>query len=785
MAIKIPIVTTFDNKGLKNAQSAIGKIGGGIRNIGKGLLVAGAATAAIGAIGVKFAKAAEEAAKVDARLASVTKSMGLFGNQAGVVTQRLEGVSQSLMKSTGIDDEKIKSTQALLMTFKEIAITAGETGGSFDRATKAALDLEAVGFGGAEGAAKQLGKALNDPIRGITALTRSGVTFTEAEREKITVLTESGRILEAQNMILSAVETQVGGAAEATKTATMVMQTAFGEFQEQIGAELLPLFNQIATTITETLGPLAQQLIPIFTSLFEVIAPLFEKLGPILVKVFGALGPLFETLISAILPLFDALMPLVDAIMLIVDALSPIIEGILPIFISLIEILAPVIAQLAKALLPIVEALLPPLLKLFEALIPIIELVADYITTYMIPGFEKMIDLYLPPIIFLIEGFTKGLKNLTAILEPVYQALKPVLDGLMWLAGVKPEDLDKTVRINVRAESNVRDNQLDSYLGFLGGRAAEAGGGIPGLTPTLTPKLTGGSGTAKPTGPTGLNALLAEANANGKKVTNAAIRQTKLGNAGLSKEVSAWIATSSKPAKAANQALNRISKNGSKAINRITNAYNKSAEGQRAASEAAAESARAAAEAAAELAAAQAAAAQAEADALAERERVYNSFLDSVKNTFAGIKNAILGAFDLTQLGGSTNAITRNMDKLLTRLKSFATNVSKLSGMGLNPALLQQVISAGPMAGARLAESLVMGGTGALAAINAGYNEFGVLSGQIAQTGTESLFNQGAQQTIYNINVDGGVGSGSTIGKAIVDAIKAYERTSGAVWQGA
>jgi hypothetical protein len=43
----------------------------------------------------------------------------------------------------------------------------------------------------------------------------------------------------------------------------------------------------------------------------------------------------------------------------------------------------------------------------------------------------------------------------------------------------------------------------------------------------------------------------------------------------------------------------------------------------------------------------------------------------------------------------------------------------------------------------------------------------------------------GKGQTVYNINVNGGVGSGATIGKSIVDAIKAYERTSGAVWQGA
>jgi hypothetical protein len=192
-----------------------------------------------------------------------------------------------------------------------------------------------------------------------------------------------------------------------------------------------------------------------------------------------------------------------------------------------------------------------------------------------------------------------------------------------------------------------------------------------------------------------------------------------------------------------------------------------------------------AAKEAADLVAAQEKAIADEAAAVAERERIYQSFADSVKNTFAGIKNSIMGAFDLTQLGGSTNSITRNMDKLLTRLRSFATNVKSLATMGLNPALLQQIISAGPMAGARLAEGLAMGGQAGLSAINAGYAEFGALSGQIAETGTQSLFGTGAQQSVYNINVDGGVGSGSTIGKAIVDAIKAYERTSGAVWQGA
>jgi hypothetical protein len=168
-----------------------------------------------------------------------------------------------------------------------------------------------------------------------------------------------------------------------------------------------------------------------------------------------------------------------------------------------------------------------------------------------------------------------------------------------------------------------------------------------------------------------------------------------------------------------------------------------------------------------------------------ERERIYRSFADSVTSLFASIRDSIVGAFSLPELGGSTDSIIRNMDKLLARVKSFSANITKLSDMGLNANLLQQVIQAGPVAGARLAASLVAGGADALGRINAGYGEIQTLGSEIGMTGTQSRFNNQAQQNIYNINVEGGVGSGATIGKAIVDAIKAYERTSGAVWQGA
>jgi hypothetical protein len=306
-------------------------------------------------------------------------------------------------------------------------------------------------------------------------------------------------------------------------------------------------------------------------------------------------------------------------------------------------------------------------------------------------------------------------------------------------------------------------------MSFLSGRAGE---NIvpPVITPVAGTTTKGGSQTASP-----LQQIIADSKQNAKVIQ----KQSTLERKGLSAEVAAWVTTSNKPVKAANEAIQRINKNGTKAIANLTKAYTNSAAGQAAAAAAAASEITESYSVAYDDTAAR------EAAALAERERVFKSFADSVKATFAGIKTGIINAFDLTELGGSSNAITRNMEKLLVRLRAFADNVKNLASMGLNPALLQQVISAGPMGGARLAEALVMGGAGGLSALNAGYSEFGALSGQIAQTGTESLFNREAQQTVYNINVDGGVGSGSTIGKAIVDAIKAYERTSGAVWQGA
>lgn len=231
------------------------------KSVGGSLKSQLASVFATGAV-VSFTKdlisAGEAEVASNKKLENVAKSMGIFGDQSQVVAKRLENLSSVQQMQLGIDDDTIKSTQLKLLTFANLAKSAGVAGGMFDRATIAAQDLAAAGFGDATSNAVQLGKALQDPEKGITALARSGVTFTEQEKAKIKTLMASGKVLEAQNMIMKAVETQVGGTAAAGVTGSMKMKQAFAQFTESLGVALLPTFNKVADFVVKVLIPKLQ-----------------------------------------------------------------------------------------------------------------------------------------------------------------------------------------------------------------------------------------------------------------------------------------------------------------------------------------------------------------------------------------------------------------------------------------------------------------------------------------------------------------------------------------------
>lgn len=244
MAINIPIVSEFNNAGLKKAQREFQKLEKTSQKVGFALKKAFVpATAALGGLavaGAKMVAAGEQAATANARIEQIATSMGLFGEETQKVTSRLVDLANEQARLTGVNQNTIKESQALLLTFKDIASSADEVGGAFDRATQLTLDMASAGFGSVTDNAKQLGKALNDPIAGLTALRRSGIQFTKAQQDQIRTLVESGNVLEAQTMILEEIENQVGGTAEATANSTDKMKVAFSQASESIGMALLP-----------------------------------------------------------------------------------------------------------------------------------------------------------------------------------------------------------------------------------------------------------------------------------------------------------------------------------------------------------------------------------------------------------------------------------------------------------------------------------------------------------------------------------------------------------------
>jgi len=253
MAINVPIVSEFSDRGLKKAMNEFKRLETKGQKtafaLKKAFLPATAALGGLAVAGAKMVAAGEQAATSNSRIIAISKSMNLFGQESEKVANNLIKMANAQAMASGEDQNAIKLGMAKLLTFSEIAKSADELNGVFARTTQVSLDLAAAGFGTVKDNATQLGKALQDPIKGLSALTRSGVTFTRAEQDKIRALVESNNLFEAQDMILKAIEQQVGGTAAATRNATDRIKVSFSLLTEQIGLALLPVLDALLPKI--------------------------------------------------------------------------------------------------------------------------------------------------------------------------------------------------------------------------------------------------------------------------------------------------------------------------------------------------------------------------------------------------------------------------------------------------------------------------------------------------------------------------------------------------------
>jgi phage-related protein len=206
--------------------------------------------AALGAGLVAAFKGAEEHRKVMAQTEQVIKTMGA---SSWISAKQIESMSDRLERLTGIDGDIIQEGANLLLTFKNIRNEAGKGNDVYDRTLTVANDMSVALGQDMKSSSIQLGKALNDPIKGVTALQRVGVSFTESQKDQIKSMVESGDLMGAQKKILREVEAQFGGTAKAVASPWSRLRATLLSTADTIGEALFPVVEKITTFLADRL----------------------------------------------------------------------------------------------------------------------------------------------------------------------------------------------------------------------------------------------------------------------------------------------------------------------------------------------------------------------------------------------------------------------------------------------------------------------------------------------------------------------------------------------------
>lgn len=229
----------------KFSDEAERDIGGSFKRIGATI----ASAFVVKEVGSFFAGGVKALANLERLSAQTTAAIKSTGGSANITVAEIEKMAQGIEKLTGIEQENVQEGANLLLTFTGIRNEAGKGNDIFNQATNILTDMSVALGTDVAGSAIQVGKALNDPITGITALTRVGVTFSQEQKSTIKTLVETGNKMEAQKIILAELNKEFGGSAEALgdtlQGRLQKLQNKFGDLQESMAGAVLPAFERL------------------------------------------------------------------------------------------------------------------------------------------------------------------------------------------------------------------------------------------------------------------------------------------------------------------------------------------------------------------------------------------------------------------------------------------------------------------------------------------------------------------------------------------------------------
>jgi phage-related protein len=383
---------------------------------------------------IELAKIQEDAEK---QLAAVIKSTG---GAAGLSADEIKKMASSLQAVTNFGDEAIIGGQNLLLTFTNIGKD------TFPRATEAILDMSTAFGQDLKSSAIQLGKALNDPINGVTALSRVGVSFTEQQKEQIKAMQEAGDVAGAQAVILAELERQVGGSARAMVDPVDQLNNVWGDLKEVLGAAILPLIESLATRVM----PIVSDAIGKVTGFVEKLRIELGAADTPLAAIIDSLDVFLpDDIIARIWDFVDGITAFKDQLMAfkdrVMEALQPVFEFIAANF-QLSDVLIALGAVIASIIVPALIGIIAaaaPVIAVALALIAGVALLrkaweADFggireFTDKAMAAIKAIIDRVLQLIAKLWKDNGDGTKSyLQTLWGSIETLFGGFLDGILW-----------------------------------------------------------------------------------------------------------------------------------------------------------------------------------------------------------------------------------------------------------------------------------------------------------------------------------------------------------------
>lgn len=458
----------------KQTSKMAGFFGGAAKvAAGAALAVAGAALVGIAAIVKTGIQEAKDASAVNAQLEAGIKSTG---GVAGTTLESMNKLASSIQAFSGQTDDSIAGAQSLLLTFTNIRNVGADK--IFDKTTLAAANMAAKLGGDASGQAILLGKALNDPIKGLTALTRVGVSFTDAQKNQIKALQESGDMIGAQKIILAELNTEFGGAAEAAGKslpgALARGKRAFEDLSQSVVEKFLPIVTpainwmvdalQAAAPIAEGVagriadglmkipdaigaikdafngggpeealgawaGPLAK-IGEVFKQIGDIAKPIFDQIK----AGFDQLAPVFAPLAKQVFDLYTQFSPMALIFKSLLPVLPVLVGALVDLGVAVGGALGKALGQILPLISKIAGMLAGELAKVVVTLVPIVVQLATSLGGFL----GKAIETLLPVVMQLVSFIGDLLVAVLPIIDPILQlvmAFLPLLDPLLQLVG--------------------------------------------------------------------------------------------------------------------------------------------------------------------------------------------------------------------------------------------------------------------------------------------------------------------------------------------------------------